>query len=379
MNSDVAASALPASRAPVTARIAGAIDIVVEAVAAALLLSTVVIALIQVFCRYVLNNSLSWPEEMAKFAFVWFVFLGAAMVTRRSRHIVIDLVPRSLEPGRAAHPCGRGAGDLGVGRGVPADLRRRPGLEIDLHVARAAVALHLSLSRDPGRARRFRSSCWRSSRSTASAARSRRCSSTLAGVALYFVLGKRGRHAADRRVRRGLAAGHHGDRPDAARRADRRRADLRHLRGVPAAGRARAASRAAGHGQFARLPAARDPVLHAGGRHDECRRHHREADRARDHAGRPFPRRARARQRAHQHADGRRLGLIDGGRRGDRQDHGAGDGAARLSQAVRRRADQRGVDPRQHDSAEPRADHLRGARGGLGRRAVRRHHRARAC
>jgi tripartite ATP-independent transporter DctM subunit len=93
------AAALPASSAPIPARIAGVIDLVIEAVAAALLLSTVIIALIQVFCRYVLNNSLSWPEEMAKFAFVWFVFLGAAMVTRRSRHIVIDLVPRSLEPG----------------------------------------------------------------------------------------------------------------------------------------------------------------------------------------------------------------------------------------------------------------------------------------
>ena len=67
-------------------------------VAAALLTATVLIALLQVFCRYVLNDSLSWPEEMAKFAFVWFVFLGAAMVTRRSRHIVIDLVPRSLGP-----------------------------------------------------------------------------------------------------------------------------------------------------------------------------------------------------------------------------------------------------------------------------------------
>jgi tripartite ATP-independent transporter DctM subunit len=84
--------------APLTTRIAGAIDLVVEIVAAALLLGTVAIALIQVFCRYVLNDSLSWPEEMAKFAFVWFVFLGAAMVTRRSRHIVIDLVPRSLSP-----------------------------------------------------------------------------------------------------------------------------------------------------------------------------------------------------------------------------------------------------------------------------------------
>ena len=184
---------------------------------------------------------------------------------------------------------------------------------------------------------------------------------------------KRGRHGADRRIRRGVAAGHHGDRPDARRRADRRCADLRHLRGVPAAGRAGAAPRAAEHGQFARLPAARDPVLHAGGRHDECRRHHRKTHRARDHAGRPFSRRARARQRAHQHADGRGLGLFHGGCRRDRQDHGAGDGAARLSETVRRRAHQRRLDPRQHDSTEPRADHLRRARERLGRRAVRRH------
>ena len=66
------------------------------------------------FCRYVLNNSLSWPEEMAKFAFVWFVFLGAAMVTRRSRHIVIDLVPRSLGPDALRIHAMVGAGDLGL-------------------------------------------------------------------------------------------------------------------------------------------------------------------------------------------------------------------------------------------------------------------------
>jgi C4-dicarboxylate transporter DctM subunit len=80
------------------ARIARAVDIATETAAATLLLSTVAIALVQVFFRYVLNDSLSWPEEMARFAFVWFAFLGAAMVTRRARHIVIDLVPRSLGP-----------------------------------------------------------------------------------------------------------------------------------------------------------------------------------------------------------------------------------------------------------------------------------------
>ena len=64
--------------------------------------STVAIALLQVFCRYVLDNALSWPEEVAKFPFVWFVFLGAAMVTRRGRHIAIDMLPRSLARTRCA-------------------------------------------------------------------------------------------------------------------------------------------------------------------------------------------------------------------------------------------------------------------------------------
>ena len=99
MSSEATAeSALPAGDAPIAVRIARAIDLAVESVAATLLVGTVMIALLQVFCRYVLNSSLSWPEEMVKFGFAWFVFLGAAMVTRRSRHIAIDLVPRSLSP-----------------------------------------------------------------------------------------------------------------------------------------------------------------------------------------------------------------------------------------------------------------------------------------
>jgi C4-dicarboxylate transporter DctM subunit len=73
--------------------------VAVEAAAAVFFVGTVTIALIQVFFRYALNSALSWPEEMARFAFVWFVFLGAALVTRGSRHIVIDVLPRSLGPG----------------------------------------------------------------------------------------------------------------------------------------------------------------------------------------------------------------------------------------------------------------------------------------
>jgi C4-dicarboxylate transporter DctM subunit len=99
MESDIAVTGpVPVPASTFAARISRAIDLIVEIIAASLLIGTVSIAIVQVFFRYILNNSLSWPEEMARFAFVWFVFMGAAMVTRRSRHIVIDVLPRSLPP-----------------------------------------------------------------------------------------------------------------------------------------------------------------------------------------------------------------------------------------------------------------------------------------
>jgi len=57
---------------------------------AILLGSLVVIMFIQVFFRYVLNNSLSWSEELAKYLFVWMTFLGAALCLRDKLHIGVD-------------------------------------------------------------------------------------------------------------------------------------------------------------------------------------------------------------------------------------------------------------------------------------------------
>ncbi len=41
---------------------------------------------IQILCRELFNYSLSWEEELARFAFVWFVFLGASYAARLSAH-----------------------------------------------------------------------------------------------------------------------------------------------------------------------------------------------------------------------------------------------------------------------------------------------------
>lgn len=53
-------------------------------------MSTVVA--VQVFFRYVLNNSLFWSEEVARYMLVWLTFLGATCAYYRGLHPGIDLL-----------------------------------------------------------------------------------------------------------------------------------------------------------------------------------------------------------------------------------------------------------------------------------------------
>ena len=54
--------------------------------------SMAVIVAVQVFCRYVLNHSLFWSEELARYLLVWLTFLGASVAYRRKVHPGIDVV-----------------------------------------------------------------------------------------------------------------------------------------------------------------------------------------------------------------------------------------------------------------------------------------------
>ena len=53
----------------------------------------------QFFTRYVLNDSASWTEEIARYLLICMVFVGVSAAVRTSRHIHVDflyrLVPRS--------------------------------------------------------------------------------------------------------------------------------------------------------------------------------------------------------------------------------------------------------------------------------------------
>jgi TRAP-type transport system small permease protein len=79
-------------------RLLAAIDRGVELLVASVFGVIVVIALLQVFHRFVLNSSLSWSEEAQIFGHIWIVFLGIPVAYRRGAHLFIetfcDLLPR---------------------------------------------------------------------------------------------------------------------------------------------------------------------------------------------------------------------------------------------------------------------------------------------
>ena len=54
-------------------------------------ISMTVVVVSQVFARYVLNHSLFWSEELARYLLVWLTFLGASVAYHRGMHPGVDV------------------------------------------------------------------------------------------------------------------------------------------------------------------------------------------------------------------------------------------------------------------------------------------------
>ena len=55
------------------------------------------IIFMQVITRYIFGFSFEWSEELARFLFVWVVFLGSALIMGEEGHLAVELLPRLLK------------------------------------------------------------------------------------------------------------------------------------------------------------------------------------------------------------------------------------------------------------------------------------------
>jgi len=52
----------------------------------------VVIMGAQVIMRYIFSSSISWSEELSRYFFIWFTFLGISFAVKNNSHIRIDII-----------------------------------------------------------------------------------------------------------------------------------------------------------------------------------------------------------------------------------------------------------------------------------------------
>ena len=57
-----------------------------------LMVVEVVVVFAQVVTRYVFHSPLAWSEELARYMFIWLVWIGAAYATKMRKNIIIDVV-----------------------------------------------------------------------------------------------------------------------------------------------------------------------------------------------------------------------------------------------------------------------------------------------
>lgn len=58
----------------------------------------VVAFMVQIFFRYVLNDPLSWTQEVAGILYVWIVCVGSATIVKEREHVSFNLLYESVRP-----------------------------------------------------------------------------------------------------------------------------------------------------------------------------------------------------------------------------------------------------------------------------------------
>ena len=59
---------------------------------------TVGLVFLQVIMRYIFQDSLSWSEELARYLFLWQIWLGASFAVKKHAHLRIEAVVDNVPP-----------------------------------------------------------------------------------------------------------------------------------------------------------------------------------------------------------------------------------------------------------------------------------------
>lgn len=79
-------------------KLLAAIDGILDRIGMLFLVLLFAVTILQVFFRYVLNNPLPWPEEIACYLFIWITYIGLVKNIREDDHFRIDFVQLALSP-----------------------------------------------------------------------------------------------------------------------------------------------------------------------------------------------------------------------------------------------------------------------------------------
>ncbi|MCC8193856.1 MAG: TRAP transporter small permease [Deltaproteobacteria bacterium] len=75
-----------------------AVDKCIVLVCGSMLLGITALIFIQVIFRYILQNSISWSEELTRYMMVWIVFLASGYVLSKGGHANIDMLLNRFSP-----------------------------------------------------------------------------------------------------------------------------------------------------------------------------------------------------------------------------------------------------------------------------------------
>lgn len=68
------------------------INRIAEATVVVLFATLIAVVAAAVFWRYVLNDSITWGEELARYCFIWVTFVGGGLGVGRNIHVGVDSV-----------------------------------------------------------------------------------------------------------------------------------------------------------------------------------------------------------------------------------------------------------------------------------------------